>query len=158
MAFSMKQIKSNRKQTNVYTPDLFGWSHNLTNISDNAKNAIRLYLDARLYVFGSSGLTYEGYKYMIKDLLKNCCGNEFIYLTPVDTDLNIDEIVFQLKWALKRHRKDKRTLYKHTLYVNPDKEMNLRKYVDNNVPSRKEFSKSLSAEDLEKYFGEERWR
>lgn len=160
MAFSLEQLKKNsyRKNRYVYTPDLFGWSHNLTNISENAKLAIRLYLDARLYVFGTSGLSLETYKYMIKDLLKNCCGKEFIDITPKDTDLNIDEIIFQLKWALKRHRKDKRTLYKHTLYKCNDTEIDLSKYLQVYIPKKQKFSKGLSEQELIEYFGEERWK
>lgn len=160
MAFSLNQLKNNnvKKGRYVYTPDLFSWSHNLSNISEKAKLAIRLYLDARLFVFGTGGLTFETYKFMIKDLLKNCCNKEFIDITPKDTDLNIDEIVFQLKWALKRHRKDKRTLYKHTLYICRDTTLNLEKYLSDSVPKKKKFSKGLSDEELAEYFGEERWK
>lgn len=160
MAFSLSQLDNSKQKGGKYfnTQDLFAWCQSLDNISDKTKLAIYLYLRTRLSVFGRTGLSLEYFKYMIKDLLKNCCYKEFIDIVPEDTELNIDEIVFQLKWALRRHRNDKRTLYKHSLYMSKNKEIDLRKYVKNNVPKRKQFSRGMTADELDRYFGEERWK
>lgn len=159
MAFSLDQVKAERKHKvkYVYTTELFGWSHGLANISDKAKTTIRLYLDARLFIFGANGLTSEKYKYMIKDLLKKCCGKEFIDITPQDTDNNIVEIAFQLKWAIERHRKDKRTLYNKTLYR--------KQYKVDDVPYQQNLAKpperlkngELTDVGIENYFKDVRW-
>lgn len=151
MAFSMDRIKSTAKYTDkVYTTNLFGWSKNLENISENAKLVIRLYLDARLFKFGTYGLKEEKYKYMIKDLLKNCCGKEFIDITPQDTDNNIKEIAFQVKWAIQRYEKDKRTLNRKTIYIDRDKELILDKVSDNKPPKRIQYN-TISDRDLQEY-------
>lgn len=159
MAFSLDQVKAERKHKvkYVYTTELFGWSHGLDNISDNAKTTIRLYLDARLFIFGANGLTSEKYKYMIKDLLKKCCGKEFIDITPQDTDNNIVEIAFQLKWAIERHRKDKRTLYNKTLYKKQYK-VNDMPYQQNLVkPPERLKNGELTDVGIENYFKDVRW-
>lgn len=152
MSFSMDQIKSTskRKVNKIKTNDVFGWVVSLTNISDDTKLVIQKYLQVRFRSFGPHHLNMEQYKFMIKELLKNCCGKEFIYITPQDTENNITEIAFQLKWSLERCNKDKRKLYSKNIFVDRNKELTLAKYENSKPPKRIKFNK-ISEEALDEY-------
>lgn len=160
MAFSMDQIKIEKKHKTqkIYPPNLFAWlNQDIINISSETRLLIWKYLDIRFKMFGFNSLNLEQYKYMIKDLLKKCCGKEFIDITPQDTDNNIVEIAFQLKWAIERHRRDKRTLYNKTLYR--------KQYKVDDVPYQQNLVKpperlkngELTDVGIENYFKDVRW-
>lgn len=157
MAFSMKQLKYNKNSKGILNPKIiFGWLSSLSNISESTRLSIHIYLANRLHLGNTIPLSLEDYKYMIKDLLKHCCAKEFVYITPQDTDNNIVEITFQLKWALERHIRDKRTLYKKTIYVDTDKEKQV--YVNSKYkpPKRGKFTK-MSETEIDEYFNNVRW-
>ena len=154
MAFSMDQIQKNKrpKQNKINTKELFSWTSHLENISDNAKLVITTYLMKRLQMYGTNGLNSETYKYMIKNVLKNCCGKEFIDITPNDTELNLDELLFQFKSMLHEHMKYKKSLYNHNLYFGVDK-LDLTRLV-NPISSKNKSTRrqTLTREEIEQYF------
>lgn len=154
MAFSLEQVKANsRKQSKIDTHSFFGWINDLPNISINTKYALTAYLRTRLVMFGTTGLELERFKYLVKDLLKNCCDKEFMDITTADTVENYTEIVFQLKWAIIRYSNDKRTLKSKSVYVNKAIENIIeQKTPDKVIPKRVQFNSGVTQKELEQYF------
>lgn len=112
----MQDIKKSNSKC-LKPNQLFAWLRNQQCISENGKLVLIKYTSIRLKTFGLTGIkNIERYKYMIEDLLHNCCGVEYIDLTPQLVDINLDSLLFQCCWAYKRHLKDKRTLYKNSIY------------------------------------------
>lgn len=150
----MDQVQKNKrpKQNKINTKELFSWTSHLENISDNAKLVVTTYLMKRLQMFGTNGLNSETYKYMIKNVLKNCCGKEFIDITPNDTELNLDEILFQFKSMLHKHMEYKKSLYNHNLYFGVDK-LDLTRLVTPISSKHKSTRRqTLTREEIEQYF------
>lgn len=159
MAFSMDQLKIEKKQKikKVYSPEVFAWVNGLEQLSNNTKIVLNKYFDVRFKTFGPYQFNIEQYKYMIKDLLKHCCGKEFIDITPQDTDNNITEIAFQLKWAIERNRKDKRTLYNKTLYRKQYKASEIAYQQNLAKPPERLDNGKLTEEGIANYFKDVRW-
>ena len=109
MSFSMsnvkKYVKNNKPKYD--TRSLFAYITRLDCVSPKVKNVLKTYLRYRLTIITASGLTVDKLDEMITELLENCCGKNIVEITPIDTEANYGEILYQLKYAI-----DKKFRYK----------------------------------------------
>lgn len=144
MAFSMKQLRVKPK---INVRQLYAVVYNMDNVSDEVKRAIAAYLNCRIHGYGTKHLELEQWKYEIKELISKCCGKDFIDVKVVDTQINYNGIIQQLRDALVYRRVGH--LYNDTL-----EGVDVIKLVQNgNGPQTVDLSKGMTDAQLAEYFG-----
>ena len=108
MSFDMSSILSNTKSKKLNDrkrniSSLFVFINELDNISNQTKNALTVYLTHRLETRGADKLSVARFNTMVTELLEKCCDKSLFEITPDDTDINFDKILYHLKFAIKHN-------------------------------------------------------
>lgn len=144
MAFSMDQVKvCKRKSRNIKS--YFAIVYGLRNIDDETKQIILTYLRCRIKMYGFPRVTELKWEMQLKDLISYCCGIDYVEVTPVIMHNNKLEMLYNLKYVLNTPNPKK-------LYREKDKDIDLYKFVDDNIPTKLNLTKGLSEAELMKYF------
>lgn len=108
MSFDMNSILKNTKSKKLSDrkrniSSLFVYIKELDNISNQTKDALTVYLTHRLETRGADKLTVTKFNTMVTELLEKCCDKSLFEITPDDTDINFDKIMYQLKFAIQNN-------------------------------------------------------
>lgn len=147
MAFDLNMIIKNKKDTKLEEKKrainkLFSYIRELDNISQQTRDALYLYLEYRLKLRGADKLSVVRFNAMVTELLEKCCDKNFFEITPDDTDINFDKIMYHLKFAIQN---------KFRFQIYHENEQDLMSIVRKSSNNKKQI-KSLSKSELEEIF------
>ncbi len=103
MSFSLTQIKRNTHKSNYSNESIrrcFASVKGIPILTKNIVYALNSYINYRLKMRRLSDFDYEQLSIMIKELLENCCGKNFLNITKQDVLNNEKEILYQIKKAI----------------------------------------------------------
>lgn len=151
MAFDLNKIIKNKQDTKIeerkrVIHKLFVYIGELDNVSQQTRDALNIYLQYRLKIRGADKLTVGRFNYMITELLEKCCDKSFFEITPDDTDINFDKIMYHLKFAIQNK-------FRFQIYHEDTNDITSMVSKSKNKINKKQI-KQITKTDLEKIFKE----
>lgn len=149
MAFDLDKIIKNKKDTKIEERKrtihkLFVYIGELDNVSQQTRDALTIYLQYRLKMRGADKLTVGRFNSMVTELLEKCCDKSFFEITPDDTDINFDKIMYHLKFAIQN---------KFRFQIYHEEDADWFKLVGKSSGKSNGYNRKLTKKDIEELFG-----